>query len=144
MKVNEQQIVKPKIISIETIDSEKLFQIIDNDITTNAPVQCLAELLRRTCNAITERDKKIEELEQDIAKMKALLTPPKKKCGRKRECLIFNGCELDDDELLRLIDNECITISRLEKEVGANKNVLRRRYERLKAKVQLEKYATCQ
>ena len=132
MKVNEQKIVKPKIISIETINSERLFQIIDNDITTNASTQCLTELLRRTCKAIAERDKKIEELEQDIAKMKIMLNPPKKKCGRKREYFIFNGCELDDDELLRLIDNECITISRLEKEVGANKNVLRRRYERIK------------
>ena len=41
---------------------------------------------------------------------------------------------VDDAELLRLIDGEFITISKLEKEVGANKNVLRRRYERLKAK----------
>lgn len=39
-----------------------------------------------------------------------------------------------DAELLRLIDGEFITISKLEKEVGAKKNVLRRRYERLKAK----------
>lgn len=132
MKVNEQKIIKPKIISIETINSERLFQIIDNDVTANATTQCLAELLRRTSTALEESNKKIEQLESDIAKLKALLNPPKKKCGRKREYFIFNGCELDDDELLRLIDNECITISRLEKEVGANKNVLRRRYERIK------------
>ena len=74
--------------------------------------------------------------------MKALLNPPKKKTGRKREFYTFNGAELDDDELLRLIDGEFITISKLEKDVGANKNVLRRRYERLKTKAQVEKYAS--
>lgn len=41
---------------------------------------------------------------------------------------------VDDAELLRLIDGEFLTISKLEKEVYAKKNVLRRRYERLKAK----------
>lgn len=142
MKVNEEKIVKPKVVSIKTFDSETLFQIIDNDVTADAKTQCLAELLRRTITAVAERDKKIEELENDIAKMKSLLNPPKKKSGRKRNFYTFNGCELDDDELLRLIDGEYITISKLEKDVGANKNVLRRRYERLKAKAKVEKYAT--
>ena len=67
MKVNKEKIIKPKIVSIETFDSESLFQIINNDTTANATTQCLAELLRRTCNAIAERDKKIEELEKDIS-----------------------------------------------------------------------------
>lgn len=132
MKVNSENIVKPKVVSIETFETKTLFQIIDNDVTANATAQCLAELLRRTSTSLEESNKKIEQLESDITRLKNLLNPPKKKCGRKREYFIFNGCELDDDELLRLIDNECITISRLEKEVGANKNVLRRRYERIK------------
>lgn len=142
MKVNEQKIVKPKVVSIETFETETLFQIINNDVTANATTQCLAELLRRTSTVLAESNKKIEQLESDIAKLKALLNPPKKKCGRKRECFIFNGCELDDDELLRLIDDNFVTISELEKDVGANKNVLRRRYERLKAKEKTKKIAT--
>ena len=131
MKVNSENIVKPKVVSIETFETKTLFQIIDNDVTANATAQCLAELLLSS-TSLEESNKKIEQLESDITRLKNLLNPPKKKCGRKREYFIFNGCELDDDELLRLIDNECITISRLEKEVGANKNVLRRRYERIK------------
>lgn len=142
MKVNEPKIVKPKVASIETFENETLFQIIDNDVTANATTQCLAELLRRISTALAESNSKIEQLESDIAKLKKLLNPPKKRCGRKRECFIFNGCELDDDELLRLIDDDFITISKLEKDVSANKNVLRRRYERLKEKAKVEKYAT--
>ena len=52
------------------------------------------------------------------------------------QCLteLLQRQEKQMQELLRLIDGEFITISKLEKEVGAKKNVLRRRYERLKAK----------
>lgn len=48
MKVNSENIVKPKVVSIETFETKTLFQIIDNDVTAHATTQCLAELLRRT------------------------------------------------------------------------------------------------
>ena len=64
--------------------------------------------------------------------MTSKLNPPKKKSGCKQKEYFLNGALVDDEELMRLIDVEFITISKLEKEVGAKKNVLRRRYERIK------------
>lgn len=78
MKVNSENIVKPKVVSIETFETKTLFQIIDNDVTAHATTQCLAELLRRTSTALEENNKKIEQLESDITRLKNLLNPPKK------------------------------------------------------------------
>lgn len=131
MNVTNKEILRPKINGIETKETEKLFQIIRNEQTANASIQCLAELLYR-------QDKQMQELEelsqtrQKITKLESKINPPKKKSGRKQKAYYLNGCLVDDDELIRLIDGEFITISKLEKDVGAKKNVLRRRYERIK------------
>lgn len=71
-----------------------------------------------------------------IKKLESKVNPPKKKCGRKQKKYYCDTGLVDDAELLRLIDGNFYTISELEKEVKANKNVLHRRYERLKAKEQ--------
>lgn len=134
MKVNKPQPKRPKINHINLLETEALFQIVNKDSTTDAKTQCLVEILRRISQTIAERDEKIKYLETKLAELKLTINPPKKKCGRKKTVYTFNGRELDDDELLRLIDGEYISISKLEKETGANKNVLRRRYERLKVK----------
>lgn len=132
MKVNETQTKRPKINQIHSLETETLFQIINKDSTADAKTQCLAELIHRFSQELLERDVKITQLENELTELKLAIHPPKKKCGRKKTVYTFNGRELDDDELLRLIDGGYISISRLERETGAGKNVLRRRYERQK------------
>lgn len=84
MKVNSENIVKPKVVSIETFETKTLFQIINNDVTANATTQCLAELFHRTSTALAESNNKIKQLESDIVKLKALLNPPKKKYATRK------------------------------------------------------------
>ena len=79
-----------------------------------------------------ELKQELNHMKQKIKKLESKLNPPKKKSGRKQKQYFLNGVLVDDDELIRLIDGEYITISKLETEVGAKKNVLRRRYERIK------------
>ncbi|MBR4026962.1 MAG: hypothetical protein IKJ01_05320 [Lachnospiraceae bacterium] len=134
MDVTNKEVLKPKINGIETIETETLFQIIRNDHTTNASIQCLAELLYRQESQMQELKQELSHMKQEIAKLNSKLNPPKKKTGRKQKEYFLNGSLIDNDELIRLIDGEFITISKLEKDVGAKKNVLRRRYERIKQK----------
>lgn len=47
MKVTKQEILRPKINNIESIETDTLYQRINNDPTTNAAIQCLTELLLR-------------------------------------------------------------------------------------------------
>lgn len=77
-------------------------------------------------------------MNRKLSALQAVLNPPKKKCGRKAQTFSVNGKILDDDYLAYLIDNEFYTIRRLEKEVKAGKNQLRRRYERYKTKTRKE------
>ena len=88
--------------------------------------------MRRSLEKNQELIEKVITLEQEISSLQATLNPPKKKCGRKAEEFSVNGKTLDDDYLVYLIDNGFFKIRALEKEVGANKNQLRRRYERCK------------
>ncbi|MBR5598104.1 MAG: hypothetical protein IKW30_11960 [Lachnospiraceae bacterium] len=132
MDVSNKEILKPKIIGIGTKETEKLFQTIKNDHTANAAIQCLTELLERQEKQIQELKQELSQAKQKITKLESKINPPKKKSGRKPKAYYLNGGLVDDDELIRLIDGEFITISKLEKDVGAKKNVLRRRYERAK------------
>ena len=134
MKVTNHEILRPKINNIESIENDTLYQRIKNDPTTNSAIQCLTELLQRQEKQMQELKEEITKANQEIKKLDSKVTPSKKKCGRKQKKYYYDTGLVDDEELLRLIDGEFITISKLEKEVGANKNVLRRRYERLKAK----------
>lgn len=134
MKVTNEKILRPKINNIESTETEKLFQIIKNNPAATIPIQCLLELLRRQEEQMQELKQELSLTKQKITKLESKLNPPKKKSGRKQKQYFLNGILIDDDELIRLIDGEYITISKLEKDVGAKKNVLRRRYERVKQK----------
>jgi hypothetical protein len=134
MNVNRQTPVRPKINNIQSFSDAELTAIINAYRTTSPTTQCLVELLRRITQRLDEQNIRITHLEQTVSDLKTALNPPKAKCGRKRQQFTFCNRELDDDELLRLIDGEYISISQLEKEVGASKNQLRRRYERAKEK----------
>ena len=85
---------------------------------------------------IAELSKNIEELEKRITFLEEKTL---KKAGRKKQTFYFNFQELTDDYLVYLIDNDYITISKLEKDVNAKKNVLRNRYNKAKKRQQLER-----
>lgn len=93
-------------------------------------------LLPALIESINRKDKIIAELLQRVTflESKAL-----KKPGRKRQTFYFNGQELTDKYLEYLIDYDYITISKLEKDVGAGKNQLRNRYNKIKRLQKLQK-----
>ena len=130
--------VRPQLSNLDTFTQDKLFQIAKSDNSNSAAFQCLIELVRRSLEKNQELVEKVITLDQELSDLKATLNPPKKKCGRKAEVFIVNGKTLDDDYLVFLIDNEYFKIRELEKEVGANKNQLRRRYERCKEREERE------
>lgn len=120
----------------------------------------LADLLRKSRNrdivlsALREanfrKDKILQELATanadlsrtmaDLQKRVAFLEEKTlKKAGRKKKVFYFNEQELTDEYILFLIDYDYITISKLEKDVNAGKNVLRNRYNKAKKKQQLER-----
>ena len=124
--------VRPQFSHIDTYTQDKLFQIAKSDNSNSVALQCLIELVRRSLEKNQELIEKVITLEQEISNLKATLNPPKKKSGRKAEEFFVNGKTLDDDYLVYLIDSGLYKIRELENEVGANKNQLRRRYERCK------------
>lgn len=132
--VNENRPVRPHIQNIDKFSQSELFQIARNDKSSSEAFQCLIELVRRTTEKNQELAEKVILLEQEVKNLQMALNPPKKKCGRKAEEFFIHGKMLDDEYLAHLIDNEFYTIRKLEKEIGANKNQLRRRYERYKKK----------
>lgn len=120
----------------------------------------LAELLRKSKNrdivlsslreANFRKDKVLQELATtnanltktivDLQKHVAFLEEKTlKKAGRKKKVFYFNEQELTDEYIVFLIDYDYITISKLEKDVNAGKNVLRNRYKKAKKKQQLER-----
>lgn len=128
--------VRPQLSYLDTFTQEKLFQIAKSDNSNSVAFQCLIELMRRVLAKNQELVEKAVTLEQELSDLKTTLNPPKKKCGRKAEEFFVNGKTLDDDYLMFLIDNEYFKFRELEKEVGANINQLRRRYERYKEKLE--------
>ena len=130
--------VRPQFSHIDTYTQDKLFQIAKSDNSNSVALQCLIELVRRSLEKNQELIEKVITLEHEISNLKEVLNPPKKKCGRKAEEFFVNGKPLDDDYLVYLIDDGLYKIRELEKEVGANKNQLRRRYERCKEREERE------
>ena len=78
---------------------------------------------------ITDLQKRVAFLEEKTLK----------KAGRKKKVFYFNEQELTDEYIVFLIDYDYISISKLEKDVNAGKNVLRNRYNKAKKKKQLER-----
>ena len=124
--------VRPQFSHFNTYTQDRLFQIAKSDKSNSVAFQCMIELVNRALTKNQELVEKVITLEQELSDLKATLNPPKKKCGRKAEEFFVNGKTLDDDYLVYLIDDGLYKIRALEKEVGANKNQLRRRYERCK------------
>ena len=82
------------------------------------------------------KDKKIADL---LRRIEFLEEKSSKKAGRKRQTFYLDFRELTDEYLEYLIDYDYMTISEIEKQVGAGKNQLRNRYNKIKHQKKLQK-----
>ena len=111
---------------------EELTTLLARDMNYNVLIPALIEANTRKDRAIAELTKRVAFLED-----KAI-----KKAGRPKTCFYLNGIELTDEDLMYQIDNQYfLTIGEIEKEVGANKNQLRNRYNKTRKKQKLTKEA---
>lgn len=108
---------------------QELLQILDANLTSIGFIPVLIELCKRQAKQIETLTKRIDYLENKTLK----------KPGRKRQRFYFQGKELDDEYLIYLIDYDYITLSKLEKELGAGKNQLRNRYNKAKKNLKMQK-----
>ena len=116
---------------LKEMTDEELTTLLARDMNYNVLIPALIEANTRKDRAIAELTKRVAFLEE-----KAL-----KKAGRPKTCFYLNGIELTDEELIYQIDSQFFSIRKLEKEVGANKNQLRNRYNKAKKKQKLTKEA---
>ena len=117
---------------LDEMTDEELAKFLTMNFNHSMLIKALIEANTRKDRAIAELTKRVALLEE-----KAL-----KKAGRPRTQFYLNGIELTDEELMYQIDNQYfLTISELEKAVGANKNQLRNRYNKAKKKQKLTKEA---
>lgn len=112
-----------------TMTDQELLQILDKNLNQIGFIPVLIELCKRQAKQIETLTKRIDYLEDKILK-----TP-----GRKRQRFYFQGKELDDEYLIYLIDYDYITLSKLEKELGAGKNQLRNRYNKAKKNLKMQR-----
>ena len=114
---------------LKEMTDEELTKLLAGAHNYNVLIPELIEANTRKDRAIAELTKRVAFLEE-----KAL-----KKAGRPKTCFYLNGIELTDEELMYQIDSQFFSIRKLEKEVGANKNQLRNRYNKAKKKQKLTK-----
>lgn len=120
---------EPNRKSYSNMTDEELNQFIKKQVNYNMIIPALIEATERKDNKIADLIRRIEFLEAKTLK----------KAGRRRKTFYFNGQELTDEYLEYLIDDDYITISKLEKDVGAGKNQLRNRYNKRKRQKKLQK-----
>ena len=115
---------------IRQLSDETLANRLTQNLTNDTMIYLLIEANRRKDTIIEELNRRITRLEEKT------LT----KRGRKRQTYLYEGEELTDAKLVYLIDYEFYdSISKLEKLVGAKKNVLRNRYKKAKNKQKIER-----
>ena len=113
----------------EQMTDEELNQFIKKQINYNMIIPALIEANER-------KDKKIADL---LRRIEFLEAKALKKSGRKRQTFYLDFRELTDEYLEYLVDNDYMTISEIEKQVGAGKNQLRNRYNKRKRQKKLQK-----
>lgn len=106
----------------------------------------LKDCIKRTANTLRLRislleyfDRQDKHIASLTNRIEALEKKTNKKSGRKRQVFTYNGRELTDDEIIYYVDNDYLSISKLEKEVGAGKNQLRNRYNKAKKQKERER-----
>ena len=114
---------------LEKMTDEELSKLLASNSNYNVLLPALIESNNRKDIIIAELLQRVSFLESKTLK----------NAGRKRETFYFNGQELTDKYLEYLIDFDFITIRKLEKDVGAGKNQLRNRYNKIKHQKKLQK-----
>lgn len=115
---------------VRQLSDKTLTERLTQNFTNDAMIYLLIEANRRKDTVIQELNRRITRLEEKT------LT----KRGRKRQTYLYEGEELTDEKLVYLIDYEFYdSIGKLEKLVGAKKNVLRNRYKKAKNKQIIER-----
>ena len=100
---------------------KELQHLLATAINYNQLVPALIEANRR-------KDEQIHALSKRIA---ALEEKASKKAGRKRQTFYLDGKELTDEDIVYYVRYDYYTIPELERLVGAKKNQLRNRYNRI-------------
>ena len=114
----------------DKMTDEELANYLTGSCNYNILIPMLIEANRRKDTVIKELNQRVPRLEEKT------LT----KRGRKRQTYFYEGEELTDEKLVYLIDYEFYdSIGKLEKLVGAKKNVLRSRYKKAKNKQKIER-----
>ena len=111
---------------------KELQNLLKSNVNYNVLIPVLIEITLR-------KDMEILSLKKRIS---ALETKALKKPGRKRTTYYLHSKELTDEDLIYNIDYDYFTISELEREVGAPKNLLRNRYNRAKRLAKIQKNAS--
>ena len=122
--------------SYKSMRNEELERIIKIPVYRPDTIPALKESHLRMIQIISDLTETVANLEKRVAFLEEKTL---KKAGRKKQTYNFDGKELTDDYLVYLIDYDLATIGKLEKIVGAGKNVLRNRYNKAKKKHQLER-----
>ena len=102
----------------------ELQHVLATAINYNQLIPALIEANRRKGEQIHALSKRISTLEEKATK----------KAGRKRQTFYLDGAELTDEDLVYYIKYDFFTIPELERLVGAKKNQLRNRYNRIISK----------
>jgi len=100
---------------------KELQQLLATAINYNQLMPELIEAKRRKDEHIHALSKRITALEEKAAK----------KAGRKRQIFYLDGKELTDEDIVYYVRYDYYTIPELERLVGAKKNQLRNRYNRI-------------
>lgn len=118
--------VTPNIF--ERMSEKELFEFLKESNRATSIVLILRELVLRRQQTISDLESRIAVLENKTLKAK----------GRKKQEFYIDGRLLTDSEIVRLIDGDFFDdIRQLEKFVGANKNVLRNRYNKEKKRLEM-------
>lgn len=126
---NKSPIRRLDLKKCNAMTDQELLHIFDESLNQIGFIPVLIELCKRQAKQIETLTKRIDYLENKTLK----------KPGRKRQRFYFQGKELDDEYLIYLIDYDYITLSKLEKELGAGKNQLRNRYNKVKKNLKMQK-----
>ena len=126
---NKSPIRRLDLKKCNAMTDQELLHIFDESLNQIGFIPVLIELCKRQAKQIETLTKRIDYLENKTLK----------KPGHKRQRFYFQGKELDDEYLIYLIDYDYITLSKLEKELGAGKNQLRNRYNKAKKNLKMQK-----
>ena len=121
--------VRPRPKPIADMTDQELTELLTKSRSYGDLIPGLIEYVFR-------QDREIKALKSQLERQQ---TKPAKKSGRAKEDFYFNGKLLTDADIAYYVEGDYLTITKLERDVGAKKNQLRNRYKRYKEKQQRTK-----